>query len=125
MLTTPEATIDSATQVVVLVSFPISDPSQAKLRPAIVLADAGREDWILCQIPNKPNRDSIAITLVDHDFSRGSLKIQSYERPGKLFTANQSLMKSQVGTLNKKSFENIIASVMEILRPLSGNHDYH
>ena len=32
---------------VVLVPFPFSDLSEAKLRPAIVLADAGRNDWIL------------------------------------------------------------------------------
>ena len=32
---------------VVLVPFPFSDLSQAKLRPAIVLADAGHNDWVL------------------------------------------------------------------------------
>jgi mRNA interferase MazF len=32
---------------IVLVRFPFSDLSQAKLRPAVVLADAGRGDWIL------------------------------------------------------------------------------
>ena len=35
---------------VVLVPFPFSDLSQTKLRPTVVLADAGRGDWILCQI---------------------------------------------------------------------------
>jgi hypothetical protein len=29
-----------------MVRFPFSDLSQAKLRPAVVLADAGRGDWI-------------------------------------------------------------------------------
>jgi len=33
---------------VVLVPFPFSDRSRSKLRPALVLADAGRGDWILC-----------------------------------------------------------------------------
>ena len=35
---------------IVLVPFPFSDLSQAKLWPAVVLADAGRGDWILCQV---------------------------------------------------------------------------
>lgn len=35
---------------VVLVRFPFSDLSQTKLRPAAVLADGGRGDWILCQV---------------------------------------------------------------------------
>ncbi len=39
---------------VVLVHFPFSDLSQTKLRPAVVLADAGRSDWVLCQITSKP-----------------------------------------------------------------------
>jgi mRNA interferase MazF len=34
---------------VILVPFPFSDLSQSKIRPALVLADAGRGDWILCQ----------------------------------------------------------------------------
>lgn len=35
---------------VVLVPFPFSNLSQSKLRPAVCLADAGRRDWVLCQI---------------------------------------------------------------------------
>ena len=33
-----------------MVRFPFSDLSQTKLRPAVVLADAGRGDWILFQV---------------------------------------------------------------------------
>lgn len=32
---------------IVLLPFPFSDLSQSKIRPAMVLADAGRGDWIL------------------------------------------------------------------------------
>lgn len=35
---------------VLLVPFPFSDLSRAKLRPAVVLADSDRGDWILCQV---------------------------------------------------------------------------
>jgi mRNA interferase MazF len=42
--------VTPAAGTVVLVPFPFSDLSQAKLRPAVVLADVGRGDWILCQI---------------------------------------------------------------------------
>jgi mRNA interferase MazF len=35
-----------AAGAVVLVSFPVSNLAQAELRPAVVLADAGRGDWI-------------------------------------------------------------------------------
>ena len=33
---------------VVIVHFPFSDLTASKLRPAVVLAEAGRGDWILC-----------------------------------------------------------------------------
>lgn len=77
---------------VVLVRFPFSDLSQTKLRPAVVLADVGRGDWILYQVTSKPYGDTWAIKLEDTDFSTGSLRILSYARPGKLFTANRDLI---------------------------------
>jgi mRNA interferase MazF len=84
---------------VILVRFPFSDLSQAKLRPAIVLvADAGQGDWILCQVTSKPYGDTWVIVLDDASFATGSLRVASYVRPGKLFTANRSLMVAEVGT---------------------------
>jgi mRNA interferase MazF len=69
---------------VVLVPFPFSDVSQAKLRPAVVLADAERGDWILSQITSNPFGDAKAISLTADDFGHGVLRNVSYARPGKL-----------------------------------------
>lgn len=88
-----------ATGQVVLVHFPFSDLTESKLRPAVVLADAGRGDWILCQITSNAYGDSRAITLAQADFASGSLRRASFARPGKLFTAHASLMAGQVGML--------------------------
>lgn len=107
--------VTPAAGAVVLVRFPFSDLSQAKLRPAAVLADAGRGDWILCQITSKPYADPQAITLVD-SFASGSLHITSYARPAKLFTANRNLMVAQVGKLKADPFRQIVEAVIGILR---------
>jgi mRNA interferase MazF len=72
------------------VPFPFSDLSQAKLRPAIALADAGRDDWILCQVTSNPYGDSRAVRLTVSSFDSGSLRADSYARPGKLFTASHT-----------------------------------
>lgn len=48
---------------VVLVRFPFSDLSSSKLRPAVVLAFTGRDDWILCQVTSNPYSDPTAIQL--------------------------------------------------------------
>ncbi len=53
---------------VVLVRFPFSDLSQTKLRPAVVLAESGRGDWILCQVTSKSYGDVRAIKLENADF---------------------------------------------------------
>lgn len=83
-----------ATGAVVLVRFPFSDLSQTKLRPTVVLAAAGRGDWILCQVTSKPYGDSRAIKLEDAAFATGSLRVTSSARPGKLFTANRDLKRA-------------------------------
>jgi mRNA interferase MazF len=108
--------VTPAAGAVVLVPFPFSDLSQAKLRPAVVLADAGRGDWILCQVTSSPYGDDRAIKLVDASFADGSLRITSYARPGKLFTANRSLMTVQVGNLRADPFKQIVEAIVDILR---------
>jgi len=83
-----------ATGSVVLVTFPFSDLSASKLRPAIVLASAIQGDWILCQVTSNPYSDPDALELIDSYFSSGSLRRISYARPGKrflLFLANDYL----------------------------------
>ena len=101
---------------VVLVPFPFSDLSKAKLRPAVVLASAGRDDWILCQITGNPYSDPNSIELTDHSFQRGTLQRISYVRPGKLFTANFTLMKIEAGSLHQKVLDVIIDRIVTILR---------
>ena len=105
-----------ATGAVVLVPFPFSDLSQSKLRPAVALADAGRGDWILCQVTSNPYGDPQAIALNDESFAVGSLRVASYARPGKLFTANRNLIVTQVGALTAEAFRRIVEAVTAILR---------
>ena len=101
---------------VILVPFPFSDLSQSKLRPAVVLADAARGDWLLCQITSKAYSDPQAIELTNDSFAQGSLHVISYARPGKLFTANRSLIVKQVGMLKKDVLKQIVDAIAEMLR---------
>lgn len=100
---------------VVLVVFPFSDLTVAKLRPAIALASAERGDWILCQVTSNPYSDQKAVQIEEADFSSGSVQRVSYARPGKLFTAHTSLMKAEVGRLCPVSFQIVLKSVIAIL----------
>jgi mRNA interferase MazF len=108
--------VTPATRAVVLVRFPFSDLSQTKLRPAVILADVGRDDWILCQVTSKSYSDVRAIVLTEESFATGSLQVTRYARPGKLFTANRDLMVDQVGVLKEEAFKQIIEAVVAVLR---------
>ncbi|MDX6383435.1 MAG: mRNA interferase MazF [Blastocatellia bacterium] len=108
-----------ATGSVVLVTFPFSDLSQTKLRPAVVLARASRSDWILCQITSNAYSDSRAIEMTDDSFDSGSLRLVSYARPGKLFTGNESLVVASVGKLRPEIFKDIVEAVVGLLRESS------
>ena len=101
---------------VVLVRFPFSDLSQTKLRPAVVLASAGRGDWILCQVTSNPYGDSRAIKLEDVSFATGSLRVTSYARAGKLFSANRALIVAQVAALKPEWLAQIVDAVVNLLR---------
>ena len=109
-----------ATGEVVLVPFPFSDLSQAKVRPAVCLADAGRGDWVLCQITSSPYGDPAAVPLGAPDFASGGLLIASFARPGKVFTANAALMGRSVGRLNDAAFRRVLDAVLGLLGPAPG-----
>ena len=101
---------------VVLLPFPFSDLSRSKLRPAVVLADADHDDWILCQVTSNPYGDIRAVALTHLSFRQGDLHRTSFARPGKLFTASRLLMTRQVGVLKPEALKRIVHAVVELLR---------
>lgn len=101
---------------VALLQFPFSDLSRSKLRPAVILAGAGRQDWIVCQITSNPVGFPSSIFLEDSSFASGGLDHPSYVRPGKIFTANERLIAKVSGTLKPDIFEDIRSAVIHIIR---------
>jgi len=101
---------------VALLRFPFSDLSGSKLRPAVLLAAAGRGDWIVCQITSNPFGDSHSFLLAPSEFATGMLRNTSYVRPGKVFTAHESLISTEIGTLKPEILETIRSAVIAIIR---------
>ena len=100
---------------VVLVRFPFSDLSQQKLRPALVLADAGQDDFILCQITSQPYSDQRAIKLEQSNFASGQLIKTSYVRPARLFTANVGIIERAVAHLKPEVREDIVREITKLM----------
>ncbi len=101
---------------VVVLPFPFSDLTQAKRRPALVIADLKGDDVILCLITSQWVKDEYAIPIDEDDFEQGSLKKKSNIRPNRIFTADSSIILYIAGRLKKKRIDDVIDKVIEILR---------
>ncbi|MBI2433528.1 MAG: MazF family transcriptional regulator [Candidatus Hydrogenedentes bacterium] len=101
---------------VILVRFPFSDLSATKFRPAVVIAWAGCEDWILAQVTSNPYADKDAVRLDYGSFATGGLRHGSFVRPGKLFTADATLMVETAGLLHRPAFAQVVKAVVKIIQ---------
>ncbi|MHB1864797.1 MAG: type II toxin-antitoxin system PemK/MazF family toxin [Candidatus Saccharimonadales bacterium] len=99
---------------VVTSKFPFSDLSNQKVRPALVVAIVDFDDVILCQITSKEYSSSNPIGLVATDFKRGSLPTNSFVRPDKLFTAEESMISSIYGELSAQKTNEVLESIREL-----------
>ena len=101
---------------VVLVRFPFSDLSATKLRPAVVMASLDRGDSLLCQVTSNAYSDPLAVELTSMDFSGGGLQRVSYARPGKLFTAHDSIVATVAGRLVPAKHLAIVDAIVHLIR---------
>ena len=101
---------------VVVVPFPFSDLTQAKRRPALVIATLAGDDLILCQITSQRIADSYAITIENSDFSEGGLNQTSNIRPNRLFTADLEIILYKAGKLKTEKLNEAIAKIVEIIQ---------
>ena len=101
---------------IVVVPFPFSDLSNAKRRPAFVLAVLPGDDIILCQITSRDIRDSFAVKLKAEDFQQGSLSIESNIRPNRLFTADTHIILYKAGCLKQDKITEIVDVIVDIIR---------
>lgn len=100
----------------VIVPFPFSDLTQAKRRPAVVVANLRGDDLILCQITSQTVSDDYAIKIDNSDFSMGGLNQISNIRPNRLFTADKSIILYKAGQLKPEKLEEAIAKIIKILQ---------
>ncbi|MEQ8996916.1 MAG: type II toxin-antitoxin system PemK/MazF family toxin [Coleofasciculus sp. B1-GNL1-01] len=101
---------------VVVVPFPFSDLTQAKRRPALVVAVLSGDDLILCQITSRAVTDEYAVVIASDDFSSGGLRQSSNVRPNRLFTADKQIILYKAGQLKLEKMDQVIARIVEILQ---------
>lgn len=100
---------------VVVLPFPFSDLSNAKRRPALIVATLSGDDVILCQITSQSIIDSYAVQILQEDFTDGKLTRESNIRPNRLFTADISIILYRAGTIKPEKMQEVANRIIEIV----------
>ncbi len=101
---------------IVVIPFPFSDLSQAKRRPALVIAALKGDDVILCQLTSKVIKDTYAILIDDSDFSSGGLRQPGHIRPNRLFTADAHIILYRIGRIRSEKLRQVLEKIIEIIK---------
>jgi len=100
---------------VVVVPFPFTDLTEAKRRPALILAELDGDDRILCQITSQQFGDRHSIPLFESDFEEGSLRKTSNIRPNRIFTADCRIILYKAGHIRSGKIGDVINTIIGIL----------
>ena len=82
---------------VVLVSFPFTDASGARRRPALVLIDAGDDDVVVARITSQIVRGPFDVELIE--WQEAGLLLPSVVRLIKLATLDKDLISRRLGVI--------------------------
>ncbi|MEL6493845.1 MAG: type II toxin-antitoxin system PemK/MazF family toxin [Cyanobacteria bacterium J06623_7] len=101
---------------VVIVPFPFSDLSQAKRRPALIVARLNGDDLILCQITSQSISDNYAVPITNEDFINDRLNRISNIRPNRLFPADREIILYKAGQLKAEKLKQVTNKIIDILQ---------
>ena len=101
---------------IAVIPFPFSDLSGSKRRPALVIADLGDKDVILCQITSVVHTDPYTVPLDETDFETGTLARKSFIRVNKIFTASRRLLEPPICRLKPEPIRRVIDVLIGIVQ---------
>ena len=96
---------------VVLTPFPFTDLTGVKIRPVVILAEVGMEDWVVCEITSRSQRRPRCIEIRRSDLQSGRLHSRSWARPDRLMTLNERVFIRHLGHLTPSKQAEIAAAV--------------
>jgi mRNA interferase MazF len=99
---------------VVVLPFPQTNLQAGKRRPALVVADLPGDDLILCQITSQTRDDGLSVPLPVADFERGRLAVDSFIRPQRLFTVEQSAILYAAGKIKNARLQEVRACLRQL-----------
>jgi mRNA interferase MazF len=103
---------------IVLVDFPFSDNSSAKLRPVLVISSElvhATGDLMLMMMTSKVKHDGLSVAVAPTDLSE-PLPLQSYLRCHKVFVLTAELVVKKLSRLQKDRFDEAVDLLCEVVR---------
>jgi len=89
---------------IVLIPFPFTDLTSAKLRPALVLIESENDcvvAFISSRVPTEPSSTEVLIREDHKEFAGTGLKRSSVLRLDKVATVSKSLMLGEIGQIGE------------------------
>ncbi|WP_372948495.1 type II toxin-antitoxin system PemK/MazF family toxin [Mariniphaga sp.] len=103
---------------IVAVSFPFTNASQFKKRPALVISNNRVNqtgDYLLIQITSKVKNDGLSVNIEDEDYLTSVLPLKSYVRIHKIFLLNESLIIRKVSKISLKFKEILTQRIIDLI----------
>ncbi|MBN1646281.1 type II toxin-antitoxin system PemK/MazF family toxin [Candidatus Woesearchaeota archaeon] len=102
---------------IVLVNFPFSDLSESKLRPALIVAMPGGDNYVLCQITTKKRNIATYEINLPRNLCEGNIQFDSNIYVDMIFTLHNSLIQKSIGYVKALSAKEEVSK--KILRLFS------
>ncbi len=99
---------------VVVLPFPQTNLQTGKRRPALVVADLAGDDLILCQITSRARSDGYSVPLSAGDCEQGRLTVDSFIRPNRLFTVEQSVILYAAARVKPSKLQEVQAKIRQL-----------
>lgn len=99
---------------VVWVRFSFTDLTGDKFRPAVVLAEIGDGDWILCRLTTRRRSRPGDIPVTRQDMQSGCLRYDSWVRVGYVQTFNVSVFHRTAGRLTDAKRDEILRATRNL-----------
>ena len=104
---------------IVIIEYPFSDGTGAKLRPVVVLsntkANTEEQDLVFAKITTNQRSDDYSLALSDSDTLR-PLPRNSEIRANKIYTLDKSLIQRKVTTLSNTALQKLIDLVHTVIK---------
>ena len=105
---------------IVVLPFPFSDASNAKVRPCLIVAELpylGGTDYLVCMISTQNTSDPQSIELQPSDIVLGKLDTQSYLRPLYLFGASGDVVERRIGVMQQNMVRRVLEAIVKVVNP--------